>query len=257
MIRAGVPEKVAMAIPGHKTRSVFDRYNIVNEADLTKAAKSLSDYFEREKRASLGTLAGTLTECHPPGTEENEAELVGIVEDGVELARGIEPPTCGLQIRLLGVAQVVDDLGNPLVFTAREALGHSSQLVSICLSTAGFVALLNTVITPRPYPDGHTSALLGREHGTLECTRIAKGKYGQSQTDNRQAELFNLFWTAEANTARSWRVFACNRIEGSRLHPWWAVSLILWQLRPVLKARTVFSTSKRPPFRPCCKGHTV
>jgi hypothetical protein len=78
--------------------------------------------------------------------------------------------------RFEGVAQVVDDLGNPLVFTAREVLGHSSQLASICLSTAGFVALLNTVITPiTPHSDGHTSALLGHEHGTLECTRIAKG----------------------------------------------------------------------------------
>ena len=52
MKRAGVQDAVAMRISGHKTRAVFDRYNIVDEGDLGNACEKLQEYFKQRKQAA-------------------------------------------------------------------------------------------------------------------------------------------------------------------------------------------------------------
>lgn len=50
MIRNGISEKAAMVISGHKTRSLFDRYNITSYDDLVIAGQKIRKGRERIKQ---------------------------------------------------------------------------------------------------------------------------------------------------------------------------------------------------------------
>ena len=59
MTRAGVPERVAMMVSGHKTRSVFDRYDIVSDDDLREAARKSWEHAQNQEAAAKVVALGS------------------------------------------------------------------------------------------------------------------------------------------------------------------------------------------------------
>jgi integrase len=54
MVRAGVAQAVAMSISGHKTASMFQRYNITSNADRVEALKKTAAHLAAQPKKSNG-----------------------------------------------------------------------------------------------------------------------------------------------------------------------------------------------------------
>lgn len=66
LVRAGVPERVAQDISGHKTRSVFERYNITSANDVADARRKLAIFHGEKFGDNSGTVSTKMQQDELP-----------------------------------------------------------------------------------------------------------------------------------------------------------------------------------------------
>ena len=91
LIRVGVQQKVAMSISGHKTASVFQRYNIVDERDIMEAGRKLNEKQNLQNSNALLEIPALAQDGHDSGMMASKTAGKTVQSGHLEAAPSLAP----------------------------------------------------------------------------------------------------------------------------------------------------------------------